>query len=57
MTDLIQLAAIVAVVVLCALLKFRSLRLEIPGLKLEINPKDGVPPATCHLPPERSSHE
>jgi hypothetical protein len=37
MTEIVQLACIVAVVALCALLKFKSLRLEIPGLKLEIN--------------------
>jgi len=37
MNELIQIVCIVAVVALCALLKFNSLRLEIPGLKLEIN--------------------
>jgi hypothetical protein len=37
MNELVQLAAILAVVALCALLKFKRLALEIPGLKLEIN--------------------
>jgi hypothetical protein len=37
MTELLQLVAIVAVVALCALLKFKNMRLELPGLMLEIN--------------------
>lgn len=37
MNETVQIIAIVAVVALCALLKFKSLMLEIPGLRLEIN--------------------
>ena len=37
MNEIVQIVAIVAVVALCALLKFKSLMLEIPGLRLEIN--------------------
>lgn len=37
MTELVQIVCMVCVVALCALLKFKSLMLEIPGLRLEIN--------------------
>jgi len=37
MSELVYIVCMVCVVALCALLKFKSMVLEIPGLRLEIN--------------------
>lgn len=37
MNPIVQIVLMVSVVALCALLKFKNLKLVIPGLKLEVN--------------------